>query len=147
VVGATSAVYGGEFIANQVSVRLQRAGVEDYAEEISFAAVVAVTSYLSLVIGDLVPKSLALRHADRYSDVIGRPLLGLAPAMRPLVWLLTASSNAILRLFGDRTSSSESRAGCRPGCPRASSRRPSSTYTLTSSSRRSSGCARPEREN
>jgi putative hemolysin len=109
VVSATSAVYGGEFIAGQIASALRRAGVGDSAEELSFALVVALISYLSLVLGELVPKSLALRHADRYSTAIARPLLWLSFVMRPLVWLLTKSSNLVLRVFGDHTSFTEAR--------------------------------------
>jgi putative hemolysin len=61
------------------------------------------------VLGELVPKSLALRYSTGYAFVIGRPLLRLARMMRPLVWLLTACSNAVLKLFGDKTSFTEAR--------------------------------------
>jgi putative hemolysin len=71
--------------------------------------VIAAVSFLSLVLGELVPKSLALRYADGYAFLIGRPLLQLARVMGPLVWLLTACSNVVLRLFGDRTSFTEAR--------------------------------------
>jgi putative hemolysin len=107
VVSATSAAYGGEYIAARLSTELS--GLGRWAEEISLALVVALVSYLSLVIGELVPKSLALRHAERYAVFIGRPLLWLSQLMRPLIWLLTASSNAVLRVFRDRTSFTESR--------------------------------------
>jgi len=56
-----------------------------------------------------VPKSLALRYAERYALFIGRPLLGLSWIARPVVWFLTQSSNIVLRLFGDRTTFTESR--------------------------------------
>jgi putative hemolysin len=69
--------------------------------------VVGSISYLSLVLGELSPRSLALRFSERYALLIGRPLYGLSWLMRPVVWLLTASSNLVLRLFGDRTNFSE----------------------------------------
>ncbi len=59
--------------------------------------------------GELVPKSLALRNAERYALFIGGALLGLSWIARPAVWFLTAASNLILRLFGDRTTFTETR--------------------------------------
>ena len=110
VIGATSAAYGGSSIANDIAASLLRAGLSGRAaEEIALAVVVAGISYLSLVLGELVPKSLALRYAERYALLVARPLRALSSMMRPLVWLLTASSNAILRLFGDRTTFTETR--------------------------------------
>jgi putative hemolysin len=70
---------------------------------------VVAISFLSLVLGELVPKSLALRYSDGYSTLVARPLLALSNIARPLVWFLTACSNLVLRLFGDRTSFTESR--------------------------------------
>ena len=103
VVGSAAAAFGGARLAADVAPLLERAGV-GYAEEVGFALVVAGISYLSLVLGELVPKSLALRYADGYAFLAARPLIVLAQVARPLVWLLTRSSNLVLALFGDRTS-------------------------------------------
>jgi putative hemolysin len=70
---------------------------------------VGLVSYLSLVLGELVPKSLALRYSESYALLIGPPLRGLSRLMKPVVWLLTFSSNLVLRFFGDKTSFTESR--------------------------------------
>ncbi|MBU8899117.1 HlyC/CorC family transporter [Corallococcus sp. H22C18031201] len=111
VIGATAAAFGGASIARRLGDVLSGWGLlsEARAQQVAFAAVVAFVSYLSLVLGELVPKSLALRTAERYALLIGRPLNGLAWLMRPFVWFLTASSNVVLRLFGDRTNFTESR--------------------------------------
>jgi putative hemolysin len=110
VVGATAAAFGGSSIALRLAPLLQRLGLSDaLAHQVAFAAVVGLVSYLSLVLGELVPKSLALRAGERYALFIGPLLRLVSRLMRPFVWLLTASSNLVLRLFGDRTSFSESR--------------------------------------
>src|SRR5690606_12962739 len=80
-----------------------------YAEQIALAIVISIVSYLSLVLGELVPKSLALRSSEGYALLIGRPLLWLSSVARPFVWLLTGSSNLVLRIFGDRTNFIEAR--------------------------------------
>ncbi|HEY8210429.1 MAG TPA: hemolysin family protein [Myxococcaceae bacterium] len=110
VIGVTAAAFGGATIAARMEPALRRAGLEPPAAgEISFAIVVALVSFLSIVLGELVPKSLALRASERYALLIGRPMQALAWLARPLVWFLTAASNLVLRLFGDRTSFTESR--------------------------------------
>ncbi|OJH38466.1 hemolysin [Cystobacter ferrugineus] len=110
VVGSTAAAFGGASIAQRLSGPLEGLGLPAReAESVAFALVVGLVSYLSLVLGELVPKSLALRYAERYALLIGRPLRGLSRLMKPVVWLLTFSSNLVLRLFGDSTSFTESR--------------------------------------
>jgi len=65
--------------------------------------------YIELVVGELVPKSLALRYSDRYSFLVSRPLYWIASALRPIVWTLTVFSNLVLRFFGDKTTFTETR--------------------------------------
>ena len=107
VVGATAAAFGGATVAAVLSHAFERAGVGRYSDDLALAVVVGSISYLSLVLGELVPKSLALRSAERYALFVARPLKGLAHIARPLVWFLTASSNVVLRAFGDRTTFTE----------------------------------------
>ena len=110
VVGATAGAFGGASFAKHLAPLL--AGVpwlQAYAEQVALAIVVGVISFLSLVLGELVPKSLALRSAEGYALIIARPMVWLSRAARPLVWFLTASSNVVLRIFGDRTNFTETR--------------------------------------
>ncbi len=110
VVSASAAAFGGASLADPLAGLLTGLGLSAaVAERVAFALVVGFVSYLSLVLGELVPKSLALRYAEQYALFIGRPLYGLAWLMRPLVWLLTASSNLLLRFFRDRTTFTEAR--------------------------------------
>ena len=110
VVSAAAGAFGGATFARDLEPLVRRLPlIAAYAEELSLVAVVVLVSYLSLVLGELVPKSLALKAPERYSLVLGRPLSWLATAARPFVWFLTASSNVVLRAFGDRTSFTEAR--------------------------------------
>ncbi len=110
IVGATASAFGGSTLAKDLAPVLRAVPwIGDAADELALAAVVALVSFLSLVLGELVPKSLALRSAERYALLVGAPLRGLSSLARPLVWLLTASSNLVLRLFGDRTNFVEAR--------------------------------------
>ena len=108
VVSAAAAAFGGARIARDLAPHLEGV-IGKHADDVAMVIVVAAVAFLSLVLGELVPKSLALRYANGYAFLIGRPLLQLSRMMRPLVWFLTACSNAVLRLFGDRTSFTEAR--------------------------------------
>lgn len=110
VIGSTAGAFGGATLAADIAPVIARVpGLAPWADPISLVLVVGLVSYLSLVLGELVPKSLALRAAEPYALFVGRPLRGLSVAAKPAVWFLTASSNLVLRLFGDRTSFTESR--------------------------------------
>ena len=108
VIGATTAAFGGATFAEELAPPIARvAALEPYAGEIALAVVISLVSFLSVVVGELVPKSLALRLCEPYALVAARPLLALAAVARPAVWLLTASSNLFLRIFRDSTTFTE----------------------------------------
>lgn len=109
VVGTAAAAFGGHGLAVLLEKPLQRAGFGESSDTFAFVFVVAGISFFELIIGELIPKSLALRYSDRYSFFVGRPLLTLSRILAPLVWLLTAVSNVVLRLFGDSTTFTEAR--------------------------------------
>ena len=68
-------------------------------EEIAFGAIVVVMTYFSLVLGELVPKRLAMAHADRWATLVAVPMQFLAKVGAPVVWLLQRSTDALLRLM------------------------------------------------
>jgi putative hemolysin len=110
VVGAAAAAFGGATLAAPLASALATAGVpRRIADDVALGLVVVAVSFLSLVLGELVPKSLAMRYAEGYALGIARPLSFLARLAHPVVRFLTACSNLILRFFGDRTSFVESR--------------------------------------
>lgn len=110
LVGTAAAAFGGARIAGHLEPSLAALpGVGRGAAKLALALVVVLIAYLSLVLGELVPKSLALRAGDRYALLVARPLQALAWLARPVVWFLTASSNLVLRPFSDRTTFTEAR--------------------------------------
>ena len=70
------------------------------AETTAFALVVGAVTYLSLIVGELVPKQLALKNPERIAVFVAPPMAGLAVVAAPLVWLLDRSSALLLRLLG-----------------------------------------------
>jgi putative hemolysin len=105
-IGTTAAAFGGAQLEHEMEPAFRSVGL---GAGTALAAVIVLVTFLELVIGELVPKSLALRYSDRYSFVAARPLVFLAQLMRPLVWFLTLVSNLVLRMFGDRTTFTETR--------------------------------------
>jgi putative hemolysin len=103
LIGIINGAYSGTSLGGPVGERLAALGLPpEYADETGFAVVIAFTTYISLIIGELVPKQLALQVAVPVSLVMARPMAFLAKAAAPLVWLLDSSSAAIIRLFGIR---------------------------------------------
>ena len=70
-----------------------------YAHPLAMSTMVVVLTYVSLIVGELVPKRLALTHPELIASIIARPMQILATAGRPLVLLLSVSTEAILRLL------------------------------------------------
>ncbi|MFM9978250.1 MAG: hemolysin family protein [Sphingomonadaceae bacterium] len=101
LIGIIAGAYSGASLGGPVGDRLARLGVPaELSDEIGFAVVIAITTYLSLVIGELVPKQFALRAPEAIAVVMARPMLLLAVATAPLVWLLDATSALIFRVLG-----------------------------------------------
>ncbi len=70
-----------------------------YADTLSLAIMVAALTYVSLIIGELVPKRLALIHPETIASAIARPMDVVAAVARPIIFLLSVSTDSILRLF------------------------------------------------
>jgi putative hemolysin len=69
---------------------------------LAFVIGFSVVTYLSVVLGELVPKALTLDRAERLAAAVARPIEAISVVLRPAVWLLQASAAAILRPFGVR---------------------------------------------
>jgi putative hemolysin len=103
LIGIIAGAYSGASLGGPVGERLAWLGLpQRFADQGGFALVIAMTTYLSLIIGELVPKQLALRNAVPVSLVMARPMATLARAAAPLVWVLDKSSAAVIALFGRR---------------------------------------------
>lgn len=103
LIGIIAGAYSGASLGGPVGERLEWLGLPaKYADESGFALVIAFTTYFSLIVGELVPKQLALRAAVPVSLVMSRPMAWMARAAAPLVWLLDKSSATLIALFGLR---------------------------------------------
>jgi len=101
VAGFASAAYGATSIAPSVAPLLEAAGVpQPLALTIATVLLTLVIAYLSLVLGELVPKRLAIQRNAQFAYAVAPALNGFATFMRPVIWLLSVSTNALVRLLG-----------------------------------------------
>ncbi|GFM30387.1 MULTISPECIES: hemolysin family protein [unclassified Novosphingobium] len=108
LIGIIAGAYSGASLGEPVGERLAMLGVPGHLSgQIGFALVIIATTYGSLVIGELVPKQLALRAAEPVAIIMARPMALLAQIMAPFVWLLDKSSGLILRLLAVRRGGEE----------------------------------------
>lgn len=108
VAGFASAAYGATSIAPSLAPLLESWGMAP-ALSLTIATLVLtlIIAYLSLVLGELVPKRLAIQRNAQFAYAIAPALNGFAVVMRPVIWLLSISTNALVRLLGgdpDKTS-------------------------------------------
>jgi len=106
LIGILSGAVGGATLARRLepviaSIPLLKA----WSEGLSVAVVVGVITYLSLVIGELLPKRIALNNPEAVACAVARPMRWLARWTAPLVQLLGASTDLLLNLLGIRSSS------------------------------------------
>jgi len=108
LVGLLAGAFGGITIAEEIAAVLKRLpALTTYAEAIGVGVVVVALTYLSLVIGELVPKRLALAHPEIVASRMARPVEFLSRLTRPIVRLLGASTDLVLRLLGARAATTE----------------------------------------
>ncbi len=100
LVSIFAGAYSGASLGGPTAERFSAWGMPaQYSDDAGFAAVIALTTYLSLVIGELVPKQVALRHAETIAILAALPMSIVAKVAAPLVWLLDVSSSLLLTLL------------------------------------------------
>ncbi|MEH1869407.1 MAG: hemolysin family protein [Nostoc sp.] len=101
LIGILTGAFGGATIANRLAVYVKLVPLlAPYSEPISFGIVVLIITYLSLIVGELVPKRLALNNPERIASIVAIPMQALAAIASPVVFLLSASTDLILRVLG-----------------------------------------------
>ena len=96
--------------AEKLTWLLQKTGIgisESVLNTISVILVTLIISYFSIVFGEMIPKRIAMKNAERFSLTMAGPITVIAKLFAPLVWLLTKSTNGVLRLCGIDPNSDE----------------------------------------
>jgi len=100
LIGILTGVYSGAVFAADLAAVFERIPwLAAHAEQTAFVIVVVLVSYLSLVLGELVPKRIALAHAEALAATVAIPMLWVSKVAAPLVWLLQVSTDAVGRLL------------------------------------------------
>lgn len=101
LVGILVGAFGGVALGGVIARRLDAiAPLQPYAEVVSVALVVLLLTYLTLVLGELVPKQIALHKSERIAAAIASPMSALTRIGAPLVFVLSKSAELILRILG-----------------------------------------------
>lgn len=103
LIGILAGAYSGASLGGPVGSRIARLGLgldPDTAQSVGFALVIGITTYASLIVGELVPKQFALRAPEPIAVIMARPMLWLSKVTAPVVWLLDGSSALIFRILG-----------------------------------------------
>ena len=100
LIGILAGAYSGSSLGGPTAVRLQALGVSaETAQTLGFAIVIGLTTYASLIVGELVPKQFALRAPETVASLVAIPMQWVARITKPLVWVLDSSSALIFHLL------------------------------------------------
>ncbi len=101
LIGILLGVYSGENLTNDVAVFLMRFElVQPYAKPLSVGIIVIFVTYLSIVLGELLPKRLGMTFPETIAILLAKPMKILSLITSPFVWLLSVSNNLLLKLLG-----------------------------------------------
>ncbi|WP_298611566.1 hemolysin family protein [uncultured Odoribacter sp.] len=104
LIGIISGAYGGVALAGDLVPLFEKIpGLEIYAGKLAMVTVVGTITYLSLIIGELVPKSLALNHPEKIAVFFTSFMCVLTRITYPFVWFLSISTKVVNKLFGIKT--------------------------------------------
>lgn len=107
LIGILNGVFSGATLGSRLTQGLLDAGLSHrIAEVLGFGSVVVIVTYLSVVIGELVPKNLALRNSEAIACAVAPAMAALSRIAAPVVWLLDTSTKLVFRLFGSTTDNS-----------------------------------------
>jgi putative hemolysin len=105
LVGVLAGAFGGATVADKLALEIEKIpALAPYSHAVALVTVVLVITYFSLVLGELVPKRLALYNPERIAAMIAGPMRTLSKIAMPLVRLLSASTQLVLRLLGVKPS-------------------------------------------
>ncbi|GGC67428.1 hemolysin family protein [Chelatococcus reniformis] len=106
LVGILAGTFSGAALGERLGASIAAQGLaQRVAEPIGYGVVIGVITLLSVIIGELVPKHLALRNPESIACTMAPAMRSLAVAAGPLVWFLDSTTQAIMRILGSRAAS------------------------------------------
>ncbi|MGK6353213.1 hemolysin family protein [Parapedobacter sp. DT-150] len=105
LIGILTGIFGGTTIAQRLDVHLSEvAWLDGYSSQISVLIVVICITFFTLVLGELVPKRIGLAIPEKYAMVVAFPMHVVSRVVAPFVWLLSATTEGIVKLLRIKTS-------------------------------------------
>lgn len=105
LIGILSGAFGGALLSDEFSeIVATMPAFAPYADKIGFGIVIVIITFFSLVIGELVPKNIALNRPETIATIFSRPMNLISKLTSPVVWLLTVSTTFVLKLLRIRES-------------------------------------------
>lgn len=105
--GFLSSAFGGATIAGRLSPVLEGLGLPSgLSETLALVLITILISYISIVLGELTAKRLAMQRAESFAMALGPTVDGISRALTPVIWLLEVSTNAAVRLLGGQPEAS-----------------------------------------
>ena len=100
LIGIVTGVFGGASLAEPLQAQLAHIeSLKPYSEAVAFSAIIVAITFVSLVIGELVPKRLGMRNPEGIARAMAIPMNAISKLFSPVVWLLSGSTNLLLKLF------------------------------------------------
>lgn len=100
LIGILTGIYSGQKITDDIKVWLEKfPALVQYSSGLSTAIVVILVTYLSLVLGELLPKRIGLNSPEKIAKNVAKPMRVVSWLTHPFIWLLTKSTNIIVKLF------------------------------------------------
>ena len=101
LIGIVTGYFGGARLSGPLATLLRKLPfIDTYAQQIALIVVLVVVTYLSLIVGELVPKRLALQNPEAIATLVAPPMTFLAKLTSPIVWFLSISSDAAIKALG-----------------------------------------------
>lgn len=100
MVGILSGAFGGALLADEAAAIIEQVpALAPYSQQIGFGVIILIITYFSLVVGELVPKNIALNRPEFIASIFSRPMDLVSKVTAPAVWVLSASTRLILKIF------------------------------------------------
>lgn len=106
LIGILTGIYSGENITSDLQSQIETIEyLQPYARSIAVTLVLIMVTFLSLILGELLPKRIGLANPEIIARLVARPMNVLSKVTSPFVWLLTATTDGLVKLFRIKSSS------------------------------------------
>jgi putative hemolysin len=105
LISIVTGMYSGEKFSKNLEPYIAKIPfLEKYADTISTSIIVILVTFLSIILGELIPKRLGITRAEKIACAVARPMLWISKAASPLVWVLNKTTNFLFKIFGIHSS-------------------------------------------